>query len=81
MGKINADIELVNTNDLALLHNEAITTDRLRQMHVATCAIVLPDHAEPLRGQIPTGGIDKVIFPCEERLDVNPESHLSCKKC
>jgi clan AA aspartic protease len=136
MGKIYADIELVNTNDLALFHSDVIPADRVRQMQVTmlvdsgaynlainetirnqlglrtiskqifeladgsqqefevvgpvevrfknrdttTRAVVLPGNTEPLLGQIPMEDMAVVIFPREERLDVNPDTPFVPKK-
>lgn len=136
MGKIYADIELVNTNDLALSYGGYLPTDKVRRMVVkmlvdsgaynlsinenirtqlglrvigeqvfeladgthrifeivgpvdirfknrdtTTRAVVLPGTTEPLLGQIPMEDMDVVIYPREERLDVNPDSPLVPKK-
>lgn len=136
MGKIYADIELVNADDLALFFNGIKTEDQVRRMMVTmlvdsgaynlainenirtqlklrslgfqvfeladgthqefevvgpievrfknrdttTRAVLLPGNAEPLLGQIPMEDMDVVIFPREERLEVNPYSPLIPKK-
>ncbi len=140
MGKIYADIELVNTDDIALFRRGYLTEDKIRKMMVrmlvdsgaynlsinenivkqlgleriteqvfeladeladdshktfdvvgpvevrfknrdtTTRAVVLPGTTEPLLGQIPMEDMDVVIYPPEERLDVNPDSPLVPKK-
>jgi clan AA aspartic protease len=136
MGKIYADIELVNTEDLALFNNGLKEENKVRRMVVnmlvysgaynlavneniktqlglrtittqifeladgshqefevvgpvevrfknrdtTTRAVLLPGNVEPLLGQIPMEDMDVVIFPREERLDVNPNSPLMPKK-
>lgn len=136
MGKIYADIELVNTNYLALSYGGHISTSEVRRMVVkmlvdsgaynlsinesiktqlglrvigeqvfeltdgthrtfeivgpvdirfknrdtTTRAVLLPGTTEPLLGQIPMEDMDVVIYPREERLDVNPDSPLVPKK-
>ncbi len=136
MGKIYADIELVNTDDIALFRRGYLTEDKIRRMVVSmlvdsgaynlsinenivmqlgleriteqvfeladgthktfdvvgpvevrfknrdttTRAVVLPGTTEPLLGQIPMEDMDVVIYPREERLDVNPDSPLVPKK-
>lgn len=136
MGKIYAEIELVNSNDLALSYEGHISEEEVRRMDVRMLvdsgaynlsinegiraqlglrvigeqvfeladgthrtfkvvgpvdirfknrdttarAVLLPGNAEPLLGQIPMEDMDVVIFPREERLDVNPDSPLVPKK-
>ena len=136
MVKIYADIELVNSDDIALFRRGYITEDKIRKMTVSmlvnsgaynlsinenivtqlglekiteqifeladgthktfavvgpvevrfknrdttTRAVVLPGNVEPLLGQIPMEDMDVVIYPREERLDVNPDSPLVPKK-
>lgn len=136
MGKIYADIELVNNDDLTLVRkgymdesqvrrmvvrmlvdsgaynlaiNENIKTQlgldtlgeqifeladgthqqfeivgpvevRFKNRDTTTRAVLLPGNEEPLLGQIPMEDMDVVIFPREERLDVNPDSPLVPKK-
>ena len=136
MGKIYADIELVNTDDIALFRRGYLTEDKIRKITVSmlvdsgaynlsinenivtqlgleriteqvfeladgtlktfdvvgpvdirfknrdttTRAVVLPGNVEPLLGQIPMEDMDVVIYPREERLDVNPNSPLVPKK-
>lgn len=136
MGKIYADIELTNTDDIALYRRGHIGEEEIRKMTVRMLvdsgaynlsinenimsqlglekineqvfeladgthktfdvvgpvevrfknrdttarAVLLPGNAEPLLGQIPMEDMDVVIFPREERLDVNPDSPLVPKK-
>ncbi|HMQ47973.1 MAG TPA: hypothetical protein PKA00_11315 [Saprospiraceae bacterium] len=53
---------------------------RFKNRDTTTRAVLLPGHVEPLLGQIPMEDMDVVIFPREERLDVNPNSPLVPKK-
>ncbi|MFN0036332.1 MAG: clan AA aspartic protease [Saprospiraceae bacterium] len=136
MGKIYADIEITNTDDVALFRNGIKEKHQIRSMVVSmlvdsgaynlsinehikaqlglmtlenqifeladgslqnfevvgpvevrfknrtttTRAVVLPGSTEALLGQITMEDMDVVIYPREERMDVNPNSPLVPKK-
>jgi clan AA aspartic protease len=53
---------------------------RFKNRQTTTRAVVLPGNIEPLLGQIPMEDMDVVLFPREERMDINPNTPFMPKK-
>jgi clan AA aspartic protease len=53
---------------------------RFKNRHTTARAVVLPGNTESLLGQIPMEDMDVVLYPREERMDINPNTPFMPKK-
>jgi clan AA aspartic protease len=53
---------------------------RFKNRQTTARAVVLPGNTEPLLGQIPMEDMDVVLYPREERMDINPDTPFMPKK-